>query len=128
MAAGEMCQSMSFFAASIFFEVLRIPLASTSQPIPSRGTIRSSGAPFCFRRAPRKANEIPIGTSPAAMKVYNEYLPILAIPEIAVPVEHFPTDTVGKMIGNDFGWAADNRKRILGEWQKRYDTKSEPKG
>ncbi len=64
----------------------------------------------------------------AAMKVYNEYLPILAIPDIAVPVEHFPTDTVGKMIDNDFGWAADNRKRILGEWQKRYDTKSEPKG
>ena len=66
--------------------------------------------------------------SPAAMKVYNEFLPILAIPEIAAPVEHFPTDTVGKMIDNDFGWAADNRKRILGEWQKRYDTKSEPKG
>jgi iron(III) transport system substrate-binding protein len=36
--------------------------------------------------------------SPAAMKVYNEYLPILAIPEIAAPVAHFPTDTVGKMI------------------------------
>jgi iron(III) transport system substrate-binding protein len=66
--------------------------------------------------------------SPAAMKVYNEFLPILAIPEIAMPVEHFPPDTVGKMIDNDFGWAADNRKRILGEWQKRYDTKSEPKG
>ncbi len=66
--------------------------------------------------------------SPAAMKVFNEYLPILAIPEIAVPVEHFPTDTVDKMIDNDFSWAADNRKRILGEWQKRYDAKSEPKG
>ncbi len=66
--------------------------------------------------------------SPAAMKVYNQYLPILAIPEIAEPVPHFPTDTVEKMIDNDFGWAASNRKRILGEWQKRYDTKSEPKG
>jgi iron(III) transport system substrate-binding protein len=66
--------------------------------------------------------------SPAAMKVYNEYLPILAIPEIAEPVEHFPPNTIEKMIDNDFGWAAKNRKRILGEWQKRYDTKSEPKG
>jgi iron(III) transport system substrate-binding protein len=66
--------------------------------------------------------------SPAAMKVYNEFLPILAIPEIAEPVEHFPPNTLEKMIDNDFGWAADNRKRILGEWQKRYDTKSEPKG
>ena len=65
--------------------------------------------------------------SPAAMKVYNEFLPILAIPEIAEPVAHFPPNTLEKMIDNDFGWAADNRKRILGEWQKRYDTKSEPK-
>ena len=64
----------------------------------------------------------------AAMKVYNEFLPILAIPEVAEPVEHFPPSTLEKMIDNDFGWAADNRKRILGEWQKRYDTKSEPKG
>ncbi len=61
------------------------------------------------------------------MKVYNQYLPILAIPEIAEPVEHFPTDTLEKMIDNDFGWAASNRGSILGEWQKRYDAKSEPK-
>ncbi len=65
--------------------------------------------------------------SPAAMAVYNDYLPILAIPELAKPVEHFPPNTIEKMIKNDFGWAASNRKRILGEWQKRYDTKSEPK-
>jgi iron(III) transport system substrate-binding protein len=66
--------------------------------------------------------------SPAAMKVFNEYLPILAIPEIAKPVEHFPPNTLEKMIDNDFSWAAENRKNILGEWQKRYDAKSEPKG
>ena len=66
--------------------------------------------------------------SPAAMKVFNDYLPILAIPEIAKPVPHFPGNTLEKMIDNDFGWAAKNRKRILGEWQKRYDAKSEPKG
>ena len=66
--------------------------------------------------------------SPAAMKIYNQYLPILAIPELAEPVEHFPPNTLEKMIDNDFTWAADNRSRILGEWQKRYDTKSEPKG
>ena len=64
----------------------------------------------------------------AAMKVYNEFLPILALPEVAEPVEHFPPSTLEKMIDNDFGWAADKRRRILGEWQKRYDTKSEPKG
>ncbi len=66
--------------------------------------------------------------SPAAMKIFNDYLPLLAIPALAEPVEHFPPDTMEKMIDNDFGWAASNRKRILGEWQKRYDAKSEPKG
>jgi iron(III) transport system substrate-binding protein len=66
--------------------------------------------------------------SPAAMKVFNEYLPILAIPEIAKPVEHFPSNIQEKMIDNDFNWAAENRKRILSKWQERYDSKSEPKG
>ncbi len=66
--------------------------------------------------------------TPAAMKVFNQYLPLLARPELAKPVKHFPKDTQKKMIKNDFGWAAENRKRILGEWQKRYDVKSEPKG
>jgi len=66
--------------------------------------------------------------SPAAMQVFNEYLPILAIPEIAKPVEHFPSNIQEKMIDNDFGWAAENRKRILSKWQERYDAKSEPKG
>ncbi len=65
--------------------------------------------------------------SPAAMAIYNEFLPILAIPGIAKPVEHFPPNTMEKMIDNDFAWAASNRERILGEWQKRFDAKSEPK-
>jgi iron(III) transport system substrate-binding protein len=32
------------------------------------------------------------------------------------------------MIDNDFEFAANNRKSILEEWQKRYDSKSDPKG
>ena len=28
----------------------------------------------------------------------------------------------------DFNWAADNRERILDEWNKRYNAKSEAKG
>ena len=31
------------------------------------------------------------------------------------------------MIDNDFEFAANNRKRILAEWQRRYDSKSEAK-
>ena len=32
-----------------------------------------------------------------------------------------------RMINNDFTWAANNRTRIITEWRKRYDVKSEPK-
>ncbi len=31
------------------------------------------------------------------------------------------------MIKNDFEWAAKNRQRILKEWTRRYDGKSDPK-
>jgi iron(III) transport system substrate-binding protein len=31
------------------------------------------------------------------------------------------------MIPNDFEWAANNRKAILAEWLRRYDSKSEAK-
>ena len=62
-----------------------------------------------------------------AMAIYNEFLPIIAIPEMAKPVKHFPENMLDMMIDNDFDWAASNRSRILSEWQKRYDTKSEPK-
>ncbi len=65
--------------------------------------------------------------SPAAMKIYNDYLPTLAIPELAKPVKHFPENTLEMMIKNDFAWAAKNRKNILDKWQKRYGVKTEPK-
>ena len=62
-----------------------------------------------------------------ANRLYNEGYAVVAIPGIAKPVEHFPDGIVKAMIDNDFEWAAQNRKRILGEWQTRYDSKSEPK-
>lgn len=62
-----------------------------------------------------------------ANKLYNEGYAVVAIPGIAKPVPHFPEGIVEAMIDNDFEWAAQNRKRILDEWQSRYDSKSEPK-
>lgn len=60
-------------------------------------------------------------------KIYNEAYAVVAYPGVAKPVEHFPADIGKKMIKNDFAWAAKNRKRILAEWKKRYDSKSQPK-
>ncbi len=63
-----------------------------------------------------------------ANEMYNGGYAVVAMPGVAKPVEHFPENLLEKMIKNDFEFAANNRKRILGEWQKRYDSKSEPKG
>jgi len=65
--------------------------------------------------------------SEKANRMYNEGYAVVAIPGIARPVEHFPPGIEKAMIDNDFEWAANNRKRILAEWQRRYDTKSEAK-
>jgi iron(III) transport system substrate-binding protein len=62
-----------------------------------------------------------------ANEMYNTGYAVVAIPGVAKPVEHFPEGLLEAMIENDFEWAANNRKAILEEWQKRYDSKSEPK-
>ncbi len=62
-----------------------------------------------------------------AMRMYNEGYAVLAVPGMAKPVENIPTNLTEMMIDNDFEWAANNRSRILDEWSKRYDSKSEPK-
>jgi iron(III) transport system substrate-binding protein len=63
-----------------------------------------------------------------AMELYNEGYAVVAMPGVAKPVEFFPDGIVEAMIKNDFEWAGANRQRILEEWTKRYDSKSEPKG
>ena len=62
-----------------------------------------------------------------ANKMYNEGYAVIGIQRLAKPVEHFPEGISEAMIDNNFEWAAQNRKRILAEWQKRYDSKSEAK-
>jgi len=59
--------------------------------------------------------------------MYNAGYAVVAMPGIAKPVKFFPKNLLEKMIDNDFEFAANNRKRILTEWTKRYDSKSEPK-
>ncbi|MCB1366795.1 MAG: putative 2-aminoethylphosphonate ABC transporter substrate-binding protein [Rhodobacteraceae bacterium] len=66
--------------------------------------------------------------TPKAMEMYNVGYAVVGIPGIAKPVEYFPEGITDAMIDNDFEWAANNRDRLLSEWSKRYDTKSEPKG
>lgn len=62
-----------------------------------------------------------------ANEMYNTGYAVVAMPGVAKPVEHFPPNLLEKMIANDFEFAANNRERILEEWTKRYDGKSEEK-
>ena len=64
--------------------------------------------------ASRKANEL-----------YSHYLGLIAIAGIKSSIPQFPEGIERTMIANDLAWAAANRARILGEWQRRYDVKSE---
>ncbi len=59
--------------------------------------------------------------------MYNTGYAVVAYPGVAKPVKHFPKNLLEKMIQNDFEFAANNRKKILSEWQSRYDFKSEKK-
>ena len=36
-----------------------------------------------------------------------------------------PEDYEARLIKMDFSWAAENRERILAEWNKRYNAKTE---
>jgi iron(III) transport system substrate-binding protein len=59
--------------------------------------------------------------------MYNVAYAVVGYKGVAKQVPHFPPNVLDHMIENDFEFAANNRKRILAEWQKRYDSKSDPK-
>ncbi len=65
--------------------------------------------------------------TPAAMELYGKNFAVLAVPGIAKPLEFVPADYEERLIKNDFAWSAKNRDKILAEWLKRYDAKSEAK-
>ena len=66
-------------------------------------------------------------SSKAAMDLYAKNFAIVAVPGIAQPLPNIPADYEKRLVKNDFAWAAKNREKILAEWTKRYDAKSEPK-
>lgn len=61
-----------------------------------------------------------------AMDIYAPGYEAVAMPGVPNPTKELE-GVAAKFAKNDFGWAADNRIRILNEWQKRYDSKSDPK-
>ena len=62
-----------------------------------------------------------------ANEAYAKNFAIVAHPGREAELPHLPGDLEKRLIKNDFAFAAKNRDKILAEWQKRYDAKSEPK-
>ena len=62
-----------------------------------------------------------------AMALYGKNFAITAVPGMAPPLPNVPSDYEARLVKMDFAWAAENRERILAEWTKRYNAKSEPK-
>jgi iron(III) transport system substrate-binding protein len=66
--------------------------------------------------------------SKAANELYNNYYAVVAYKGMTKEIPNYPPNAEAMMIANnDFAWAAANRDRILAEWTRRYDAKSEPK-
>ena len=65
--------------------------------------------------------------TPAAMELFAKNFAVLAMPGMAKPLDYVPADYEKRLVKNDFAWSAKNRDKILAEWTKRYDGKSEPK-
>lgn len=65
--------------------------------------------------------------SQSANELYEKNFAIVAMPGIAKPNPHIPADYEKRLVKQDLRWSAANRDRILAEWTRRYDAKSEPK-
>ena len=66
-------------------------------------------------------------SSKDAMVLYGKNFAITAQPGVASPLPNVPADYESRLVKMDFKTAADSRQRVLDEWNKRYNAKSEPK-
>ena len=65
--------------------------------------------------------------SKSANELYARWYPITAHPDVKNVPPNYPANAEARMVKMDFNVAAENRERVLAEWTKRYNAKSEPK-
>ena len=65
--------------------------------------------------------------SQEANEMFQKNFVIVAHKGVHKPNPAMPANYEQMLVKNDFNWAAKNRDAILGEWNKRYSAKSEPK-
>lgn len=64
-------------------------------------------------------------SSKDAMLLYGRNFAITAQPGVAAPLANVPRDYESRLVKMDFATTAANRDRVLDEWKKRYDAKTE---
>jgi iron(III) transport system substrate-binding protein len=61
------------------------------------------------------------------MALYGKNFAVTAQPGVAPKLDFIPDDYEKRLVKLDFDVSAANRERVLAEWTKRYDGKSEVK-
>ena len=124
-AAGEYPIGISFEYPAIQLKRKGAPLdivlpeEGLGWEIEATGIIKGTQHP----EAARKLADF--SASPEAMQLYKSNFAVLAQPGIAERFDELPADYEQRLVKNDFAWASENRDRILAQWRKRYDGKSE---
>lgn len=122
------------FPIGVSFDYRAAKLKADGAPIeavfPSEGLgweIEATGIMKGTKNAEAARKLADFSASREANELYKTNFAILAIPEVATINPNLPADLSKRLIKNDFVWAATNRDRIIAEWTKRYDGKSEAK-
>jgi iron(III) transport system substrate-binding protein len=122
------------FPIGVSFEYRAVTTKKSGAPIdivfPTEGLgwdLESSGIMKTTKKADAAKALMDWMVTPEAMALYAKNFAVLAVPGIAKPLEFVPADYEQRLVKNDFAWSAKNRDKILAEWTKRYDAKSEAK-
>jgi iron(III) transport system substrate-binding protein len=70
---------------------------------------------------------VDFSVSKEAGELYGKYYAIVGHKDVKAAPPNYPGAVEANLVKNDLGWMAKERARILAEWTKRYDGKSEPK-
>ena len=122
------------FPIGISFEYRAVKTKKEGAPIdivlPSEGTgwdIEATAIVKGTKNLDAAGKLADFSASPAAMALYEKNFAVTAMPGVAKPDALLPADYEKRLIKNDFARASANRDRVLAEWSKRYDGKSEKK-
>ncbi len=126
-AAGEAVIGISYPAPGVKAITDGVPL-SVVIPVEGVGSEVEGVAIVKGARNPDAARRLAdFATSQQAHEIHNKYYALVGRKGVSNPVPNYPEGEEEALVDVDFYWVAENRDRILTEWQERYGRKDEPK-